>query len=292
MSLFDARIGMLLKAWTRTITKSHSKVYFNLSTLESRITPKESRIIHIGLLPFALGLIPNWKQPAQSYRSRWRENRSISGGFCRFDYQVSYVSETVSYFHNKDSTSSVVVFSGNGGSIGMETWRFLSLLHPYRLSFLVIHHAGGYKFGTLDMGDDTYSFLQELKDLIDRLGIQVSGSYGASGGTLPALYFASMLGLKKSLVVGPSNPMTSPSWQNLISNKPLEGGNQLDGVMLIGDEAESDKKAAFEVLNFFPNLSIHLVPGGGHTPFAELGFREFRELFGAVFAGSKERPLS
>lgn len=194
------------------------------------------------------------------------------------NYKPEKLTPEVTFYKHANAQATIVVFTGLSGRIGMETWKFLATAYPAKVSFLVIHKKGSFGNGIAGLGSEPFEALSALSELLKQKQITPSATMGISGGTLPALYFASYFGLNKTLVVGPSNPLTANSWKKLNKSQPLVNPDAVEGVILLGETAVHDKTAAGYVSEIFGGLETVTVKNGKHVPFDVMSSDQLRGL--------------
>lgn len=281
--MFGIRFGLLAREAARSIGKSNARRRLIFQDLSNRIAPQEAAFVSqvFGLARFIP--LPSLSHVGPGFQAGVIKLSEEVGRLARLQYRVRQISIHVTLFERQGASETVVVFGGNGGGPGMETWKFLAILHSTQLSYLVIHRRGTFENGIPGLGDSALDLLVHIREICSSLKLNVVGTFGSSGGSLPALYFAAVFGKCKSIAVGPSNPKTSASWQELTSEHPLREAQELRGIMLIGSEAHSDLFAAREVRKVFPQLETKIVEGAHHIPFDTMGPVKLLDLFKSTF---------
>lgn len=148
----------------------------------------------------------------------------------------------------------------------MTTWpHFLTSMANTQMTFVLVHHRGGYTKGIPNISDNPWQALLGLHALLEKNELLPDLVIASSAGCLVGVAYASLLHESEVLLFGPSNVEKSKTWKSLEAEGPLEPRYPVTGIAWAGGAWERDVNSCRVLKSRFSGIQVNILEGHGHN---------------------------
>ena len=212
-------------------------------------------------LPNLLG-----QNPVKYWSNRHRRHEKRLGRkYKSFHFEKSSLLPQISVFAPPNSKGIALCFTGSVGRM-MTTWpHFLTSMANTQMTFVLVHHRGGYRKGIPNISDNPWRALLGLHALLEKNELLPDLVIGSSAGCLVGVAYASVLHESEVLLFGPSNLAKSKTWESLKAEGFLEQKYPVKGIAWAGGALPRDVEACRVLKSRFSGIHVNILEGLGHS---------------------------
>lgn len=236
-----------------------------LENFDTSASPKElGRALECRLRMQGLDIFG--EKPVKYWSDRHlRHQKRLGKKYKSFEFKKSSLLPEISVYTPPESKGVALCLTGSVGRM-MTTWpHFLTSMAKTQMTFVLVHHRGGYTKGIPHISEDPWAALVGLHALLEKNQLLPDLVIGSSAGCLFAVAYASVLHESEVLLFGASNPEKSKTWDSLQAAGLIKQKYSVKGVAWAGGALERDVESCKALAQKFVGIKVNIIDGLGHN---------------------------
>lgn len=206
------------------------------------------------------------QNPVRYWSDRHRRHEKRLGRkYKTFHFKKTSLLPEISVFTPPNSKGIALCLTGAAGRM-MTTWpHFITSMANTQMTFVLVHHRGGYTKGIPEISDNPWQSLLGLHALLEKNELLPDLVIGSSAGCLVGVAYASVLHESEVLLFGPSNLEKSKTWKSLQAEGLLEQKFPLKGIAWAGGALARDVESCRVLKSRFSGFKLNILAELGHN---------------------------